>query len=317
MNETAAMVDDCLVCGEKVSPKLNLVSAETNESFDVLVCENCGLGQTSPEPVDLDKYYEDYHGGRHGFTARFRAWIRARTLIRCFDKVAGRSILDVGCGDGDFLVAARRSGWNVVGTERGERLFEIDSLKVLPDLAAVVAEFGESSFDAVSCWHTLEHFNDPNATLADIGKLLKSDGVLLIAVPNFGGWQSRLFGRNWLHLDVPRHLWHFTQDSLNRLLSQHGFEVKRSWHREFEYDVLGWSQSCLNAIFQTPNIFFHILSGKRSEAGAFSKSANFALGFVFSAFSLPLVLVSSLTGRGGTLVVVSTRFDNNGQSSAQ
>ena len=315
MNETA--LDQCSNCGGRVSPKLDVVSYEVEEAFDILVCSACGLGQTSPQPDDLDKYYADYHGGRHGFTARFRAWSRARTLNSCVDQVANKSVLDVGCGDGDFLFAAQGAGWSVAGTERGERLSELDSVKVLPDLFSIKAEFGENSFDAVTCWHTLEHFNVPSETLAEIGKLLKPEGVLLIAVPNFGGWQSRLSGKHWLHLDVPRHLWHFTTSSLQGLLHKSGFTVKRAWHREFEYDVLGWSQSCLNTIFRTPNVFFHLLSGKATDVNVATKFINVLFGSLFSAVSLPLVLIGSLAGRGGSLVIEAAKFDNSTQISAK
>ncbi|MBP7377429.1 MAG: class I SAM-dependent methyltransferase [Pyrinomonadaceae bacterium] len=311
MNEAAD--NKCRVCGEEVSPKLDRVSAGTGESFEILICSACGHGRTSPQPTDLDKYYSGYYGGRHGFTARFRAMSRARILNHCFNRIAGRSVLDVGCGDGDFMLAARGSGWVVVGTERSEQIGEITGLDVLPDLIAVQKVFGDASFDAITCWHTLEHFDDPAAPLDEIGKLIKTDGVLLIAVPNFGGWQSRFFGRHWLHLDVPRHLSHFTSDSLDQLFSKHGFKVERSWHSEFEYDVLGWSQSGLNAIFPTPNAFFHLLSGKPTKIGSFSKIVNFALGSLFSAVSLPFVLFGSLARKGGTLVVKAVKVDNSTQ----
>lgn len=313
-----AEVEQCYVCGGTASPQLSVVSFEAGEHFEIVVCTTCGLGQTSPQPIDLDKYYAGYHGGRHGFTARFRAWSRSRILNRCLDPADGaKSVLDVGCGDGDFLLSARNSGWLMAGTERGERISDIDGVRVLPDLAAVREEFGDSSFDAITFWHSLEHFDDPAATLADINALLSEKGVLLIAVPDFGGWQSRLFGKHWLHLDVPRHLWHFTADSLKQLLERHGFSVKGVRHCEFEYDVLGWSQSCLNAIFQTPNVFFHLLSGKAANVPSLSKLSNFVLGSLLSAISLPFVLVGSLAGRGGTLVVEAVKFDNSTQISAK
>ncbi len=296
---------------------MNVVSSETGESFDILVCSECGLGQTSPQPDDLNKYYVGYHGGRHGFTARFRAWKRAGTLNHCFDDVMGKSVLDVGCGNGDFLLAAERCGWKVAGIELDEPLPEIDSINVLPDLAAVEAEFGEAAFEAITCWHSLEHFYEPATILADVAKLLKSDGVLLIAVPNFGGLQSRIFGESWLHLDVPRHLWHFTADSLKQLLEQQEYSVKRSWHCEFEYDVLGWSQSCLNAIFRTPNVFFKLLSGKAANVPIVPKLLHFVVGSLFSVACIPLVIIGSLAGKGGTLVVEAVKFTNGTQISAK
>lgn len=313
-----AEVEQCYVCGGTVSPQLSVVSFEAGEGFEIVVCSSCGLGRTTPQPDDLDKYYAGYHGGRHGFTARFRAKRRERLLNACVDRTDGRkAVLDVGCGDGDFLLAARSSGWLVAGTERGERISEIDGVRVLQDLAAVREEFGESSFDAITCWHSLEHFADPAATLADINALLNEKGVLLIAVPDFGGWQARRFGKHWLHLDVPRHLWHFTADSLKQLLAEHGFSVKNARHCEFEYDVLGWSQSCLNAVFRTPNMFFHLLSGKAANIPFLSKASNFVLGSLLSAISLPFVLIGSLAGRGGTLVVEAVKLDNSTQISAK
>lgn len=299
-----------MVCGTIVASQMNVVSSENGESFDILVCSECGLGQTSPQPDDLNKYYVGYHGGRHGFTARFRAWKRTGTLNHCFDDVMGKSVLDVGCGNGDFLLEAERCGWKVVGTELDEPRSEIDSINVLPDLAAVEAEFGEAAFEAITCWHTLEHFYEPATILADVAKLLRSDGVLLIAVPNFGGLQSRIFGESWLHLDVPRHLWHFTSEALERLLRQHGFSVRLRRHSEFEYDVLGWSQGWLNTIFRTPNVFFKLLSGKAANVPLVSKLLHFVVGSLFSVACIPLVIIGSLAGKGGTLVVEAVKSNN-------
>lgn len=301
----------CLVCGEAGSflfndPPMNV----TGEAFSIFVCDNCGLGETAPIPTDLDKYYEDYHGGRHGFTAEYRGWSRARTLDKCFDNnKSSKVVLDVGFGDGTFLKHAKQRGWDIAGTERNAQLTNDDGIEVFNDLTAVKKEFGKASFDAITCWHTLEHFADPRKLLDEIVQLLAPDGVLLVAVPNFGGLQSKVFGRNWLHLDVPRHLFHFTFESLGNLLLNHGFEVRRSWHYEFEYDIMGWSQSFLSSIFRKPGVFFNLLTGRAGGTGGLEKFANLILGTIISALALPLVLIGLLARRGGTLVICAKKIN--------
>lgn len=304
-------LEQCPICGGETFVYADGISSEdTGELFSVKVCCKCGHGETTPVPADLGPYYSHYHGGRHGFTARFRARRRAALLGRAFAGKDPRAVFDIGCGDGDFLIATRKMGWAVAGSERVEKASDIDGIRVFRDLAEAIEVLGESSQDAVTCWHSLEHFTDPNAALADIRRLLADNGVLIVAVPDSGGWQARIFGKSWLHLDVPRHLSHFTADSLKQVLEHHGFSVRRSRHCEFEYDVLGWSQSSLNAMFRTQNVFFHVLSGKAANVLIVSKLANFVLGSLLSAISLPLVLAGSLAGRGGTLVVEAVKFDN-------
>jgi len=153
-------------------------------------------------------------------------------------------LLDVGCGDGTFLLAARAAGWSVAGTEMNTapaRQAGLDVYAAISDVRSL------APFDSITLWHTFEHLTDPRATLGEIRGLLSPKGVLIIAVPNAGGLQARAFGAKWFHLDVPRHLYHFTRPSLANLLRSEGFIPFREWHQEFEYDLLGWSQSALNS----------------------------------------------------------------------
>lgn len=109
----------CNVCKGALTPHFTKVRDPiTNESFAILACTKCGLGHTNPHPADLSRYYgKHYYGRRHGVTSKFCARQRLRFLEHTADKATKKRLLDVGCGDGSFLLAAREAGWKVTGTE--------------------------------------------------------------------------------------------------------------------------------------------------------------------------------------------------------
>jgi SAM-dependent methyltransferase len=280
-----------------------VVDPNTRERFPLLTCSACGLGQISPQPADLSPYYaETYYGGRHGFTANYCLRRRMRWVDSLLGAGAGRKLLDIGCGDGSFLLAARQKGWRVVGTEINPEPARAAGLEVFRDVALAAAS---GPFECITLWHSLEHVRDPVAILRECRTLLKPTGVLFIAVPDAGGLEARTFGARWFHLDVPRHLFHFTRKSLEGVLRTAGFAGLRSWHQEFEYDLLGWSQSALNAMGFPPNLFFHALTGRKLKEGKAEVTVNWLLAAAFSAVALPLVAVGTLSGRGGTLIIAA------------
>lgn len=304
----------CHVCGNETKTRFAAVEdAQTGERFSIHACSVCGLAQTAPVPENLDSYYADYHGGRHGATADFCARRRARWLEKSVAENVKqpRKVLDVGCGEGTFLIHAKRLGWQTVGVETSRADLKNSGLEIHETLAAVKDSHGENSFAAATLWHVLEHLENPRQSLSEIYELLASDGKLLIAVPDAAGFQAKIFGKDWLHLDVPRHLYHFNFASLERLLRQSGFQIETSRHQEFEYDLLGWSQSALNKIFAQPNVFFQLLTKRKIEIGSVKRAAHYALGFAFSALALPLVPLGSLLKRGGTIIVEASKIERN------
>jgi SAM-dependent methyltransferase len=255
--------------------------------------------------MDLDRYYQgSYYDNRHGFTSGFCVKRRLRFVAAAVPDGCGKRLLDIGCGDGSFLLAAQKAGWNVMGTERNPVSARGAGLDVEESLDRVTAS---GTFDCIAMWHTLEHMRDIPSTLSNIARLLTPDGKLMVAVPDSGGLQAVIFGANWLHADVPRHLYHFDSKALTYCLDKAGFSIRQQWHQEFEYDLLGWSQSALNLLLPQPNVFFDSLRGRKGRAGRFTRFCGIFLGMLLSVVSLPALVLGTLTGRGGTLIVMAAQ----------
>jgi 2-polyprenyl-3-methyl-5-hydroxy-6-metoxy-1,4-benzoquinol methylase len=298
------MAGRCILCqGVLAVRHAGAKDPVSGECFEIHECVACGLGHTQPPPANLLRYYgQEYHGARHSWTSWYRASRRRRLLTR-FAPRPGR-LLDVGCGDGDFLQSARALGWVVAGTELGPAaargraagLDVRDSLDTLADIAP---------FHCITLWHSLEHVRDPREMMREVHRLLARGGVAIISVPNASGWQARLFGKWWFHLDVPRHLHHFGERSLRALLHDTGFEILRLNHLELEYDLFGWTQSVENALFPTPNVLFKSLTGRSTTTSRWEVGASLAIGAASTPFAFWATLASALAGQGGTLIAVA------------
>ena len=301
------MHQSCNVCKGTLTPHFNEVRDPiTNESFAILTCAKCGLGHTHPHPADLSRYYgSHYYGSRHGITSKFCARRRLRLLERTADKAAKKKrLLDVGCGDGSFLLEARDAGWKVMGTEinpHPARAFDLDVRHTLDHIDHT------KHFDCITMWHSLEHMKDIKSTLDLIARHLAPKGHLIIAVPDISSLQAKLFGPRWLHLDVPRHLYHFGPDSLRFSLETAGFRICRSRHHQIEYNLIGWSQSAMNYLNPKPNIFLDFLTGKGKDHSVWARTSNLILGSILTLASGAALPVEALIGRDGTFVMVACR----------
>lgn len=254
-------------------------------------------------PADLTPYYDAaYYGRRHGPTGRICNRRRLGFVQRWLGPGGGRSLLDFGCGEGDFLRAARTQGWDGRGVER-------DRPSAVSDDLTVVASLGEldagKPFDCATFWHVLEHLDDPVGTLTELRSHLAPDGLVLAAVPNFGSWQARVTGASWLHLDLPRHLFHFTAASITKMFEASGFRVDNISFGEWEYDVIGWSQSLLNRGLGGRNEFFKAVSGRPSRGPRSRRAFHVASGLGLSLLSAVPAWCESRLGRGGTLIAVA------------
>ena len=162
------------------------------------------------------------------------------------------------------------------------------------------------SFDLVIIWHALEHVENPLATLNVAARLLRSSGRLVIGVPNFSSWQAQLFGPRWFHLDVPRHLYHFTPQTLERGISQAGLRLD-SWDSwSLVQTPYGLLQSALNRLRpEKPNQLFRMLKGEQSLS--IVELGWLAVALLLGPIALGEFLLSGLFGRGACIACYAAK----------
>lgn len=209
----------------------------SHETFQIKKCIGCDLLITSPRPddTDLPRYYlsDEYLSHSSGVSSLFSLiYNTARTftlnwksrLINKYLLNDQRTILDVGCGTGEFLLSCKSAGWDIQGVEPSQKAREIASKKLQ---VCVFQELNQVSTTSsiITLWHVLEHIPDLKASLRQLKTLLEKNGTLFIAVPNHRSTDAKKFGNAWAGYDVPRHLWHFSQKSMTQLLLKFNLKV--------------------------------------------------------------------------------------------
>ncbi len=212
----------------------------SNEVFPVCDCSECGFRFTNSFPSEdvIGKYYDSpayisHSDSDKGLTNRmyhlFRGLMLRRkvNLVKRHLKRENANLLDIGCGTGYFLNAAKEEGFIVSGIEKDYRAREKAITRFELDVRDENAFFSleNSSYDVVTLWHVLEHLEHLNERIDKIGELLSPDGRVVIALPNHLSYDARCYREKWAAYDTPRHLWHFTPDTLERLMIKHRMQV--------------------------------------------------------------------------------------------
>lgn len=285
----------------------------------VAVCKECGFGfmHPLPTPEEIATFYpQEYYGstgrkftGIVEFAVRLVARRHVRFLARMVPE-AGR-VLDVGCGRGVLLKELADQGLEVHGFEVSpSAAIGVDpriQLRIGNDLRDV--DFPEGYFDQVIIWHVLEHVSDPRATLAEIHRILKPGGEIVVAVPNFSSLQARWSGPAWFHLDLPRHLYHFPVAGLATLLEECGFRVESAHHFSLRQNPFGWVQSALNKLSWLPrNGLYELLHKRTGDKPAFGLLTRCVLYTAFllgMPISLAVEIVAALFRAGATVHLVA------------
>jgi len=174
-------------------------------------------------------YPSEYEPYSLAFEAQNTSWLLKRAIQYGIDKrwhyitrykKSGR-LLDIGCATGTFLRGARNHGnWDLYGVEINEHAAQVARMHGINVRLGTLEQSGfeDAFFDVVTLWDVLEHLHNPASTLREIYRIIKSDGILVIRVPNAISWDAKIFGRYWAGLDSPRHLYVFTPKTLDALL---------------------------------------------------------------------------------------------------
>jgi 2-polyprenyl-3-methyl-5-hydroxy-6-metoxy-1,4-benzoquinol methylase len=214
----------------------------SGEEFELIENPEYGFLETTPQPT-LDKlpgYYqsEDYishtDSKRNAFEKLYHlvrsiSLKKKLKLINSFSSEA-KQLLDVGCGTGDFLQTAQQNGWLVSGIEPNEEARGIANSKTNKSVfdTEQLQKFESKQFDVITLWHVLEHLPNLEDHIKSFKTLLKDNGTLLIAVPNYKSFDAKHYKEFWAAFDVPRHLWHFNQDSISKLVSKQNMSVVKT-----------------------------------------------------------------------------------------
>lgn len=242
---------NCPVCGS-VNLK-NVLSAKdytvSGETFAIAECNSCLLRFTQdvPDEASINPYYKSENYISHtntsqGLINRLYQSVRKRTMRqkrKLIIKIAGLEkghLLDVGSGTGAFTNEMKQHGWDVTGLEPdtdartvAKQLYNLE-LKDINQFYHLPA----GSFDAITLWHVMEHVHDLAAYVQRLKVLLKEDGKLFIAVPNYTSKDAAIYNEYWAGYDVPRHLYHFSPDSMKILMEKN--EMKLVQHQPMWFD---------------------------------------------------------------------------------
>ena len=320
MSEPTAEAIVCPICRTGDTRPVYPGANELVARDPLVACRGCGLvfQQRLRAARELDAAQAEAYGEpTRRFAGPIAAGVRlfrgARVRLAMRLVPPGSRVLDVGCGRGLFLRMLRERGYRVRGTELSAATAAQAYDDVVVDAGELFeGQFPDGSFELISIWHVLEHLSEPRRTLEICQRALLPGGRLLLAVPNFGSLQSRFGGVDWFHLDLPRHIFHFTPQTLAALLEASGYEIERSRTGQWEMDPFGWVQTLLNRGGLRRNGLYDTLRNNPRVRRDLSPARRLALAALFlpaMALALPLALACRLAGRGGSLIVVARRHD--------
>jgi SAM-dependent methyltransferase len=317
--------DVCAVCSTGVM--LNGFTAQpldysSEHNCIISICSNCGYGKTIAFARPSATLYE---GGC--YDEKERAWhkillplliLLERGKLKYFGpERAGKALLEIGCGKGRFMEAAKNAGLMAYGIEPSPRSYAFASTRLGEAVASVGVEQIDqvSSFpkkyDYVMLWHVLEHLDDPHYILLKIRSLLANGGRVVIAVPNFASLQARQGRADWYHLDPPRHVHHFSPGNLEILASGAGFVVERLCFDSLYQNFVGDITTLVNKFTPAKNSVFNGLRLNKAyfdRLGHRKAWAAIVLSSIMTLFvAIPVLLFTICTqiiGKSGTMVLV-------------
>jgi SAM-dependent methyltransferase len=266
---TARHRETCPICGaggpQLFCPAVDRLRSDSGAPWRILRCAECGFGWTEPllreEEVaglyppaylgEIERRIEEYLSGS---LQKSRSWREETEKARLVEgRLSGGRLLDVGCGDGKFLWALDPARWRRVGVEQSRAAVELVRGRI-PGIDMHAGDLFHpdllpESFDVVTFWHVLEHLPDPARALRRAVALLRPGGLVLVSLPSIDSLQAALFRRHWYGFDdVPRHLHHFSRNSLDLLLGGCGLQVERHYlfsrrinFHALKHSLMNWS----------------------------------------------------------------------------
>ena len=242
-------LSSCPACGEtNLLPFLKAKDyTVSEETFEITRCDMCHLLFTNPRPnaIEAGPYYNSENYISHsdtqqGLINKLYHIVRNFTLKQKTrwienEKRGNLELLDIGCGNGHFLHACKKSGWKINGMDldavtalRAESMLGINIYPSIKDIPKA------EKFDLISLWHVLEHVYELDEYFKFFASRIAEKGVLVLALPNAASFDAHYFKEYWAAYDVPRHIYHFEPNTITSLAKKYGFKLKSTRGQIFD-----------------------------------------------------------------------------------
>jgi 2-polyprenyl-3-methyl-5-hydroxy-6-metoxy-1,4-benzoquinol methylase len=236
-------IQNCYCCGK--SDFRLYTEAKDNYStatFKIVQCNNCHFIFTNPRPTieEIGMYYtspdymshQSHSKGLVQSIYRYARNYMMRKKLALIQNTVGKqndfSLLDFGCGTGDFLGFIKQNNIFAEGVEPDEQAREVAKTVNKIDTYSIDSSknIEKGKFDVITLWHVLEHIHDLHNQIDYFNSWLKPNGKLIIAVPNIESYDAAKYGKYWDALDVPRHIYHYSPACITQIVEQHQFKIK-------------------------------------------------------------------------------------------
>jgi len=287
----------------------------TKQTFTLLKCE-AGHGYiTQGVAPEVDYYGPAYYNSQAG---KFAPWLekifrfnQQRNARALYNEFHPQAVLEIGCGRAYLLHELQQLGCQVSGLESAQAatwILNNPQVQVMRNDASW--PLTAASFQLVIFWHVLEHLPDPLEALRQATRVLEKNQILCISVPNITSYQASLNLATWFHLDVPRHLFHFSRRGLVTILEKQGYEIIRVTSGDTIQNLYGWFQSLANRL--TPhatNVLYRFLQGgkPRQTAEKLPLLIQLATFPIWLPLGLAGYLLEAVTGNYGTVTVYARK----------
>ena len=217
----------------------------SKEAFDLYYDQDLDMLITSPQPSpeNLGKYYESTDYISHTDSKRslfekayhFVKGIALKNKLNLVNNCSATkgNLLDIGAGTGDFLLTAKQNGWNTIGVEPSEKAKGIAINKGIK-FSDSTQELESHSFDVITMWHVLEHVPNLEIQIRELKRLVKPNGTIIIAVPNYKSYDANYYGKFWAAFDVPIHFWHFSKTAIQLIFEKENIKLEKVLPMKFD-----------------------------------------------------------------------------------
>lgn len=240
------IIQKCYCCGaQNFKSYTKAKDNYSDETFDIQQCVDCGFIFTNPRPKleEIGKYYNaegymSHQSHSKGFVQSIYRYARnfmkrkkLKIIQEQIQKNDNFNLLDFGCGTGDFLHFIKQNNIHAEGIEPDEKARNVAKTVNHLEVFSIeeMSKIEHEKYDVITLWHVLEHIYNLNEQIDYFYKWLKPDGILVIAVPNIESYDARRYQQYWDGLDVPRHIYHFSQKNLLQIMQNHHFRISQKY----------------------------------------------------------------------------------------